>query len=451
MAFKYKNVLKIAQPVLLMSILLTKLEKNPSGSGPLYDELSSLLGAGNLTNALVNETSKMDRLKELNLGWARINLYPQYYYSNGKPLPVSLDTVMLQLYRRQISPFILFEYYGSYADIGQELGDYDKWHAIGRAYAKRYAPGGDWAREQGIDDWGVRVFSALNEPDVERSIPFEDYRDALAGLADGVHSVDPTLRVIPGGFSSQNSFDDWTLKGYGTAIAPLLNNGQLDGLDLHTYYDIQYAPLNGTYANSAQYTFDRVKQALGLTREISFYSTEFNIKRRSTPSLTMTEELAAKQFLTAIWDQLGVVSASGKRPVTVFAMPWSLFHRSQQDGWYGIGAPSTDPPDRWPARLKVLGLVTAVAKGTYFESMDPRGKGEYVLAGSGKKLWVWQNLKGWSNRTGTRYRVVGIPGIATELSVYRWNGLWRTYPIEGQTEFTVTGLEPEETYMFLAK
>lgn len=446
----FRRLLKVLKPTILLTVLMTRSENTPA-STPIYLELSSLLGAGNLTNAKPNETDRMDQLKELHLGWARISLYPQYYYGNGKPLSTNLDPVMLQLYQRHVSPMILFEYYGSYTQRGQLIGNYDKWYSIGRAYAERYGPGGKWAQEQGVNNWGVRVFSAFNEPDVENSISFDDYKEALEGLADGVHSIDKSLRVIPGGFSSQNAFDSWTLQGYGTAIAPLLNSGKLDGLDLHTYYDVQYAPLIGTYANSAQFTFDRIKNALGITRDIAFYSTEFNVKKRSSTSVEMNEESAAKQFFTAIWDHVGVVSSSGKRPATVFAMPWSLFQTPEQSSWYGIGSSSTSMHDDWPMRMKVLQMVAEEARGTYFLSMDPKGTGEYTLAGSGKKLWVWQNLKGWTNRTGSVYQVYDIPGISTEIRIYRWNGLWRTLAVNGHKQMTISGLDPGETYMFVAE
>ena len=73
---------------------------------------------------------------------------------------------------------------------------------------------------------------------------FPDYRyaSALAGLSAGVKSVQPDGKVMPGGFASVNAFGDCTLRGLATHLEPLWANGTLDGLDLHTYYDIQVLP-----------------------------------------------------------------------------------------------------------------------------------------------------------------------------------------------------------------
>jgi len=118
--------------------------------------------------------------------------------------------------------------------------------------------------QNGIVGWGVTTYSAINEPDVLASIPRGDYHDALAGLSDGVHSVKTELRVVPGGFATCNSAADATLRGYGPAIADLLEDGHLDGIDLHTYYHSRWFPLTRDRYFSAQGCFDRVKAALGL-------------------------------------------------------------------------------------------------------------------------------------------------------------------------------------------
>ena len=89
---------------------------------------------------------------------------------------------------------------------------------------------------------------------------------------------------------------DYSLCGFGPLIAPLLQNGRpiessfcsqlmlapgtLDGLDLHTYYNVIYAPMSGTYSRSAQYNFQHVLEKNNVTRPVSFYSTEFNFNRR---------------------------------------------------------------------------------------------------------------------------------------------------------------------------
>lgn len=442
---------KALVPVMLLSGLLTNSLSEDSYPPPvgINPTVASLLGGGNFTNGNPYISKDLVYMKTLNVQWTRINLYPNYYYSKDKPVTSHLEKAMEQMYTHNVSPMLLFEYYGNYEKLGVKIGDYNKWYAIGKEFAQVYRPNGTWARSRSIQDWGITVFSAFNEPDVENSIPHDKYREALKGLADGVHSVDPKLKVIPGGFSAQNSFDDWTLRGYGSAVSDLINDGTLDGIDLHTYFDDKYAPLVGTHSNSAQHTFDQIKKQLNIKRDIHFYSTEFNVKNKaSTPN---TDEKLGKQFLTAIWDHLGVVKNDGHTPATQFAMPWSLLLTDEQDKQYGMRG-AKEEEQAMSVRSKVLQLVTSLTTDTSFVSLDPKKKGEYILSGHSHKLWVWQNVRGWSSKWGTSYQITGIPQHATEICIYRWNGIWKTFPIEPNTKtITVNGLEKDETYMILAR
>ncbi|MFX8660988.1 hypothetical protein ABTM16_20410, partial [Acinetobacter baumannii] len=77
----------------------------------------------------------------------------------------------------------------------------------------------------GIKDWGVTIYTAVNEPDVQATIPRKAYHDALQGFAEGIHKIDPALKVVPGGFARCNSDGDATLRGYAAAIGDLLEDG----------------------------------------------------------------------------------------------------------------------------------------------------------------------------------------------------------------------------------
>lgn len=85
-----------------------------------------------------------------------------------------------------------------------------------------------------------------------------------------------------------------------------------------------------------------------------------------------------------------------------------------------------------------------------FVSCDPKGRGEFVLEGAGKKLWVWQNRKAWTNHPGTTFTIRDIPANSTKLSVYGWDGLRQTVDVAGKRTIQVQQLSPGETYMFLA-
>lgn len=409
----------------------------------------AIMGSGNF-NAGDGEygtaAEQYDALNFLGAKMSRLNIYPDRYWSGSAPTPTVVQNAVLEARSKNNTPMILFEYYSEWGP----LGDYNKWFAIGRDFATQFRPNSPWLVSQGITGWGISVYSAINEPDLAVDIPTSTYVNALRGLADGAHSVDATLKVIPGGFMSENAYSNHTLQGYGTAIAQLLNDGTLDGIDLHTYNDISFAPIvdsngNATFDWSPQADFDSVKSGSGITRDINFYTTEFNFKNGTQG---INETLAAKRFLTCIWANLGVVKNDGQTAATQFAFPWNAFHTLSQDVTYGLSTQLT--PYTPSVRGTTLKLVLDQTAGMSFVSRDPKGRGEFILNGNNKKMWVWQNYPNWSNVAGTSYTVSGIPTGTTSLQVYGYNGLRSTIPISGQTSYNVTGLLTKETYMFLA-
>ncbi len=416
---------------------------------------SALVGGGNFDNGEVNAAAetKLKFLAAIGGTRCRVNLYPGRYLTNNdwaRPNPTCLDAIVAAAHARGITPMILFEYYADYELKGElKLGTTEQWRSLGAAFAERFRPNGTWGREHGVRDWGITEYSAVNEPDggefrAGGKIGPARYVAALRGLGQGVHSVDRSLLAMPGGFLGANAFSDWTLRGIGPALAPLWNNGTLDALDLHTYYDVQYAPMEKSYDHSAQHNFDAVKKVCGITRDILFCSTEFNYKKR-----LVTEEQAAKGFLTGIWDNLGVVGIDGKSGVTLFAFPWNLFNDSASDENYGLRV-AFDPP-QMTKRGDTLRMVLALTRGMRFERRDPRGAGEFVLSSAGRRLWVWQNRAGWTNHPGTAFTLTGIPRGATRVEVYGWDGLRRTLPTAGQSTLTVSGLPGDETTLFLTR
>jgi hypothetical protein len=365
---------------------------------------------------------------------------------DGSPNPASFDNAVFQSYQHGIMPVLFFEYYGNYVHLNPPvtIGSYGNWYAVGKAFAARFAPGGSFAREHGIGDWGVTMFSAINEPDIQNTIDKKAYHDALAGLADGVHSVNPALRVFPGGFATCNSAMDFTLRGYGPAIADLLNDGRLDGIDLHTYYHVQWFPIAKGRTFSAQNCFDKVKQAAHITRDIHFYATEFNFARSGINKAPMPESEAAKGFLTGMWDNLGVVGADGRTPVGVLAFPWGLFDTPKTEYALSLTRAPWTPSERG----KLFKLVILVAGDMRFTELDPRVKGEFVLSGSGKTLRVWQDIPGWTDHPGSSITLEVPPG-ATQLRTIAFDGLRQTQPVIGLKTVAINGLPGSETYMFL--
>jgi hypothetical protein len=409
-------------------------------SAPLRDRV----GGGNIVTHLVGSPSKQIYAALRGVG-ARLGRMDSYGWRDlaRAPTPHDFDAAMREAHRHGITPVILLEYEGSYQTLQppQLVGSYDDWFAAGQAYAKRFRPDGEWGRENGISGWGVRVFTAINEPDVQASIPREAYRDALAGLADGVHSIDAALRVVPGGFATCNSHGDATLRGYGPAIADLLEDGRLDGIDLHTYYNAKWYPITRGREFSVQTCFDRIKQAMGLRREINFYATEFNVARDGD---WQDPQLAARLFLTAFWDQVGVVRGDGRTSAMAMVLAWNLADTGRIEGpAYAMAA--SENPWRPDPRAMVLRTILELAGDMKLASIDPRG-GLAVLEGENGQLIVWQNLPGWTDRPGTALQIT-LPDWARSAEVWAWNGLRRRLTAREGGKFVIDGLEQNQTYM----
>jgi hypothetical protein len=426
------------------SIVASLVRAEAQGVFPAGETIRARVGGGNIVTHLTGAPTAQlySALRGVGATAGRVNSYG-WRDLNRKPLPNDFDAAMLEAYQRGITPVILLEYEGSYQFLQppQPVGSYLDWHAAGKAMAARFQPDGEWARENKIRGYGVKIFAAINEPDVQATIPRDAYRDALAGLADGVHSVNRALRVVPGGFATCNSHGDATLRGYGPAIAPLLEDGRLDGIDLHTYYNSRWFPLTRGREFSAQSCFDRVKAAMGLKRDVNFYATEYNIAR----SEEWTDpKLAARLFLTAFWDNVGVVRADGRSSATVIAFPWNLADAGEIEGPAYAMAVTKDPwaPD---LRATVLRMVLRLAGDMTFTSLDPRGTGTFALESKDAVLLVWQNLKGWTDRPGPVWEVE-LPAWARIAELWGFDGLRRTIPVQGG-KVAIRDLPGDETYM----
>ena len=407
-------------------------------------DIAASIGGGNLDagRQLESAAAKLKALNAIGGGMCRIPVSANDYYNpqQKQPHPEKLDELVLLAHKHGIAPMLLFEYYTRW---NAEIGGRDKWFAVGKAYAERFRPNSDFLKSKGISDWGITFYSAINEPMWKENNPTpivpEEYATALEGLADGVHSVDQSLRVSPGGFQEVPLFQN--RDPYIRAVAPLYNSGKLFAIDIHRYWDVKYVPMTD-YKFSLNAQFAQVKKNAGITADVAFCTTEMNFKKR-----LVTEEQAAAGLLTALWDALAVTGNSGQR-VTQFIMPWNLFNLDSRDEHYGM-CTQLDP---WTptARGKVVQSVCRLTKGMAFTRCDPKA-GEHVLEGSGRKLWVWQNRKGWTKDPGESCTVTGIPAGTKTIEVHGWDGLLKSIDVAGRTSIKIDGLRADETWMFLAR
>lgn len=431
-----------------------------------YADCPVAMGCGNFApyNA-ADWDIRFAALKSAHMTMCRFGMSPGDYWDKAKSVPkLTADAFMLKAHAAGITPEALFEYYGRFYP-NDLIGPESKWNAIGREYAARYSPNSAWLKSQGISNWGVSLYQAFNEADysgVWGAIPknavnplndkFQgNYHDALRGLANGVHSVNPALKVVPGGFATPNAMTNYALNGFGAAIVNLWNSGTLDGIDLHIYNDHQYAPLfPKTNINMfcAYYVFRKVKQTLGITTDLDYYCTEFNYKNPDVSSGTVDDDRTAKMLLTQIWTTLGAVKNDGHTPATKLAFLWSLF---PVEPIYTTVTTLTPYTPRSPA--KTYQLVAELTNGLKFTSLDPFKTGTFTLGSKTKKMWVWIDQPGYSTLAGTTMTIAGIPPYAKKIELYGWdgyNGPRQTIPTNGQSTVSISGLSEGETYMAVA-
>lgn len=419
-------------------------------------------GGGGIANAY-------EVMRAAKVQLARVSTYPWDYFDEASKTakPQSFDSLVVRCQRNGLDAYILCEQNVKLNGDGSldlnwwnQVRGYDDWYKVGRALAERFRPNSPWLRARGITNWGVKEYSAFNEPDftldgARYPALLGDYVSGIKGFADGVHSVDAALRVIPGGFAYHNAYNDWTLRGLGPALAPLWNDGTLQGIDLHDYFG-GYTPPFANYKtnNGGQRYFDLVKQKSGINKDILFYCTELNgyAFDKENPAISDQDD-AARKFLTLLWDHLGVVGNDGKTPVTGAVMPFSIFLTDQDnpnlaDLWLHTQVTPTWVPNQ---RGRVLQSVGTLVAGMYYVTLDPRGSGTFVLNGNNRKMWVWQNWDNWSTQAGTSFQVTGIPAAATKLDVYDWTGLVRTIPLTpGLGACAVANLAKGNTFMLVA-
>ncbi len=412
--------------------------------GVTYDTWNNVSGRANAV---------MNAMNSAGLNVARIGTSYNRNNTNGE-----MDSYILAVKAHNLTPYLLVEYYGYYGDIANGTGNiYNYWRALGQNIATRYQPNSAWLKSQGISNWGITCYSAINEPDIpidgqgqpidlSRGIPLNDYYGAIQGFADGIHAVNSGLKVIPGGFARPNAYGDGTGGGYISKLAPLFNNGTLDGVDLHLYSG--GAP-SGDYGPMA--LFRSVKNNSGISADINHYCTEFNYDDNS-----QTPQKQAEWELSFIWAHLGV-GGNGQNGLSNLKsqveLAFDIGTLSSQAKW-GL----TQSFNPWVPTVpgQTMQFVAQQSAGMHFSDIQPWNYGYYVLDGnnSSKRMWVVENHTGWAwGNPRSSFTCSGIPTGTTQLLVYGWdgfNGPRQTIPVaSGTSSVTVNNLG-NECYMIVA-
>lgn len=402
-----------------------------------------------------NRDFQSSGVKTTRIGYDRLSKF----WDGTRAMPEVMDSDMLKAYDLGITdPVLMLTPYTTWE--GSDVVGYDRWFKIGYAFAERFRPNSAFLLSKGIKDWGITHYTAFNEPDnpgffAEPLTP-EGYYDSIKGFADGVHAVDKNFKVSPHGFTEMDLFYKTSLI---EAIVPLFNDGTLYSLDFHRYWDDQYVPMEGTYNYSIQAQFDDVKEYYGITRDIKYSNSEFNVKVSPDATPEDIEDKASK-FLTAIWDELSVTGNFGQT-VTDYGLVFNLTLPPTDDHGLTFGLATRVDPWTPNKRGLVYQMVINLCHDMWIVKSDPKETGEILVKGNGKTMVVWQNRTAWTNHLGNTFTINDIPEGATKVEVFRYNS-WESGPgeegkpapyltielTERQKTLEISDLPTEETLMF---
>ncbi|MBP2830675.1 DNRLRE domain-containing protein [Aquimarina sp. U1-2] len=423
-------------------------------------EIASIMGTCDFNGGRgdTNAFNASEAIQAAGLRYTRIGIEPNLYLEGANVKPESIDEIVLLLYQEGIQPMLLIEHNPDNGALGNE----QKWFDIGAAFAERFRPNSSFLVQNGITNWGITQYSAINEPlygltvdDVPSNLhfPVTDYIAATRGFANGVHSVSATLEVAPGGLQEVPLFRNFN--PYMTGIATMFNNGTLDALDIHRYYDRRQAEF--TLVNkvaSHQGLIDQVKSDHGITADFKVWSTEYNARGAEN------DDDNAKDFVTATWDLL-TVRGNDENIVSDFALAFRTYLPVSSNRNLGMAVSSF--PFLGNPKGVAHQLMAIITKGFRMVEADEDTGVDILTAANGNTMWVFHNREGWSNLAGNSFVINDLPDVANILEVYRYNS-WdpligstgapspdRTIDIAGLTTVNIEDLDIGETYMFVAK
>jgi DUF5010 C-terminal domain/Secretion system C-terminal sorting domain len=368
-------------------------------------------------------------------------------------------------------------WYGSYSD---PITSYD-WFALAKEVAERYKPNSQWWLDQGVSNYGIEIYTFVNEPDNNPpiycdgtqcpiQIPFQDFHNAVKNFADGIHSVNPSFKVYTGGMAQKNGANRGNVRPtyeYIESIKDLINDKTLDGINQHMYVepnDRNDVSFFYDYSQSPQNIYQTYIEAHNLRADTKFMTDEFGVFG-DIPN-------AANVWLGYIWNFLGATNQDGK-PVTDFALPYLVLGGDKDLSLCYDKNSDVFNVTPWKAndRGLCIQMICKLTKGMRFTSTDPvrkfngitKGTGTYTLEGENKKMWVWHNMQNWTNTPRTSFTCTNIPKNATEIEVYRYNSWsqnageegtplpFKKIPVNNASSVVINELIEGETYMFLVR
>ncbi|MEO1236604.1 MAG: carbohydrate-binding protein [Planctomycetota bacterium] len=447
---------------------------SPSRGGEIAESIGISAGNSGETKSYAVNKALINLADDLGLGWVRFSAGPQQWwnFNTNQPIPENFDTLVNYANARGIKIFIQIEFREDVLPAvlaGTKLEDFN-WYQVGRSFAQRFGS-------------QIEVYGMLNEVDHADSV--EDpaiVAQTLEDFADGVRSVStsylvstPSIGGTPQILSKANSFL--------TAIAPVINSGKVQVLNLHSYQDAKANQLSNILETGewrpSQNFIDR-KADNGITANVWKSAGEFNFRAwPGRADYDGTPDLQGAGFFTTMWDQTTTFGNGGRNDRRhLFAVPFHIsndengqdgkryrgFHMADDFTYHsnnGSGNGDGNGTYTWTPAAKGLAMrnILETTAGMNFVDSDPLGKGVAVMRGGGKKLWMWHNRDFFSNLNDPPFvEITGIPSNINSIKVLRWNSSisspFKTITTNGATSVTVdaaTYFPYGETYAIVAE
>ncbi|MEM1031239.1 MAG: hypothetical protein AAF928_05410 [Myxococcota bacterium] len=392
------------------------------------------------------------------LGWARVSGGPQQWHTGGLPTPERFQVVLDHAHARGVKAYLFLEYRPDLD--GGTVYDFD-WFDVGRQFAL--------AHGDRIDAYGV-----LNEVDhneaVQGGLTPAHVAHAVSNFSDGVRSVvadaviaSPSVGGTPMTPGQEIPFLQ--------ALAPLIDQGRVDILNLHTYIDAR-SPCNGgphwsSYDGSGDYAaphenFAWHKRDAGIQTDVKLGAGEFNYREWVVDGCPEWGSWSRRGigFLTTLWSELMAVHDDGKH-ASSFHGPFDIFRAEPQRPFSMALSFDASDPDAYVWTPNPLGetfmRALEISRGMGFVALDPHETSSAVLRGDGRKLWVWHNRTGFSTLAGAAtVRLTGVPTSVDRIDVYTWETPLGSpalvVPTGGQVsvEMDAASLPAEQTLMLVA-
>jgi hypothetical protein len=176
-------------------------------------------------------------LDDLGIKWVRIEFYwPRIEAKKGVYVWDNYDKLVRELQKRNIQAYTIINYWPKWIKDWGTLNE--RIRQLSKRAVERYKPGGVLARTMGWNDYGIRYWEIINEPNYPCCGWLKDsnpqpkrYAHILSYANAGIREIDPDAVIALGGLSSHSSYMDPL-----TFLERVYENGAKNCFDIVSYH-----------------------------------------------------------------------------------------------------------------------------------------------------------------------------------------------------------------------